>query len=148
IKNTGLKDLELPVFTSDQEHGHKSAENKYFVLPIYEDMHKSVISHLAIANEKGKGSIVSAAKLKTKEVQKNIASLKGEIITYDAKALIKHFWQWDADIKQPFDVHIAGFLLNSLTRDQSLAGLAREWLDLETEAEQLDELDRLRLDMA
>jgi len=151
IKQSGLKSSELHVLGSAADFAHDSKQNTYFALAAYADPQKKVLSHLALANEHGKGSIISAEQLANPEVQKKLQALQakgGEVVTYDAKALLKHYWNWGGDIDKPFDVMIAAFLLNSLTRDQSLAGLARQWLDLEIEAEELDELARLRLEMA
>ncbi|HTE21431.1 MAG TPA: DNA polymerase I [Candidatus Limnocylindria bacterium] len=151
IKQSGLKSSDLHVLDSAKDFAHEPTQNTYFALAAYADPQKKTISHLALANEHGKGSIISAEQLASPDVQKKLQALQvkgGEVVTYDAKALIKHYWTWGADVDKPFDVMIAAFLLNSLTRDQSLAGLAREWLDLEIEAEELDELERLRLEMA
>lgn len=148
VRKSGLKSYELKEFSDGDGFGHLEKEHTYFVLPLFEDKHKKVITHLAIANDKGKGSIISADRLALPEVQQALAKLQGEIVTYDAKALLKQFQAWLEQPPKIFDVQIAAFLLNSLVRDQSIAGLAREWLDLETEAEELDELDQLRLDAA
>ncbi len=148
VKRSGLKSYELKEFSDGDDFGHLEKQHTYFVLPLFEDKHKKVITHLAIANDKGKGSIISADRLALPDVQQVLADLRGEVVTYDAKALLKQFKAWAEQPPKIFDVQIAAFLLNSLTRDQSIAGLAREWLDLETEAEDLDTLDRLRLDAA
>ncbi len=148
IRQSGLKAYELSVLKEDEGFDHVKTASTYFVLPTYADAHKKTLTYLAIANEHGKGSIISADRLALPEVQETLAALTGEIVTYDAKALLKQFEAWTDNPPKLFDVQIAAFLLNSLTRDQSLAGLAREWLDLETEAEEMDELARLRLDMA
>lgn len=148
VRKNGLKTYELKEFSDGDDFGHLEKEHTYFVLPLFEDKHKKAITHLAIANEQGKGSIISAEQLAKPDVQKALAALYGEVVTYDAKALLKQFKAWAEQPPKIFDVQIAAFLLNSLTRDQSLAGLAREWLDLETEAEELDKLERLRLDAA
>jgi DNA polymerase I len=148
IKQSGLKSSELNVLGSAKDFDHGSEQSTYFALAAYADPQKKILTHLALADAHGKGSIISAEQLKKPDVQKKLAALKGEVVTYDAKALIKHYWQWDADMAEPFDVLIAAFLLNSLTRDQSIAGLARQWLDLEIEAEDRDELETLRLEMA
>lgn len=148
VRKNGLKSYALKEFGDGDDFGHLEKEQTYFVLPLYEDKYKRTITHLAIANDKGKGSIISADRLALPEVQQVLVNLQGEIVTYDAKALLKQFQAWLEQPPKIFDVQIAAFLLNSLVRDQSIAGLAREWLDLETEAEDLDELDRLRLDTA
>ena len=148
IKQSGLKSSALDVLKHAKELGPGGTTNTYFALAHYGDPHKTEITHLALADEHGKGSIITAGLLNTPDVQQKLRSLQGRVITYDAKALIKHFWDWGADMQDIFDTHIAAFLLNSLTRDQSIAGLAREWLDLEIEAEDRDELETLRLEMA
>jgi DNA polymerase I len=148
VRKDGLKSSDLNVLSSAKDFAHDAGASTYFALAAYADPQKKVITHLALMSEQGKGSIISAEQLEKPAVQKKLAALKGEVVTYDAKALIKHYWDWGADIAKPFDVRIAAFLLNSLMRDQTLAGLAREWLDLEIEAEQRDELEQLRLEMA
>jgi hypothetical protein len=57
------------------------------------------------------------------------------VVGYDLKRLIKCLadYQISLDFTRVFDVQIAAFMLNSLLRDQSIAGLAREYLDLELE---------------
>lgn len=62
------------------------------------------------------------------------------IVGYDTKALIKHLWKFkiELDFSTVFDIHIAAFMINSLIRDQSLIGLARDYLDLELEAEGME----------
>lgn len=146
IRKSGLRALDLSelknVTDLDDEH------NTYFALPRYADLQKKSLTHLAIADERGKGSVITTERLDSPEVKKKLAGLRGEVVTYDAKSLIKHYWQWGADMDSVFDVQIAAFLLNPLTRDQSLAGLAREHLDLEIEAEELDDAERLRLELA
>ena len=148
IKQSGLKSSPLNVLTHAKELEDDDKPNTYFALAHYADAHKKEITHLALADEHGKGSIISAGLLNTPDVQQKLKRLQGQVVTYDAKALIKHVWHWGADMVEPRDVLIAAFLLNSLTRDQSIAGLAREWLDLEIEAEERDELETLRLEMA
>lgn len=69
--------------------------------------------------------------------QKQFESLALRSFTgYDVKRLLKHLSpDFLSQVGKLFDVQIAAFMLNSLIRDQSLAGLAREFLDLEIEAE-------------
>ncbi len=148
IRLSGLKSYELSLFNTGDKFDQGKNTDTYFVLPVYSDSHKKTVTHLAIANEHGKGSIILADQLTDSEVQKALINLSGTIVTYDAKALLKQFVAWLDTERTIFDVQIAAFMLNSLTRDQSIAGLAREWLDLETEAEEMDELARLRLDTA
>lgn len=148
VRKSGLKSSKLSVLKSANDLGEEHAKSTYFALAHYKDSHKHEIRYLALADEKGKGSIISAGLLNTPDVQQKLAKLNGQIVTYDAKALVKHYWQWNGDASEVFDVKIAAFLLNSLTRDQSIAGLAREWLDLEIEAEELDDIERLQLEMA
>ena len=56
-------------------------------------------------------------------------------MSYDNKAWLKCLWHHGLGGQDQVDVQVAAFLLNSLYRDQSLAGLAREYLDVELEAE-------------
>lgn len=148
IQKSGLAASDLKVLKTASDLPASGDTNTYFALAHYGDPHKKEITYLALADSQGKGSIISAGLLNTPDVQEKLRSLSGQVVTYDAKALIKHFWQWDSDMTNIFDVYIAAFLLNSLTREKSIAGLAREWLDLEIEAEDRDELEALRLEMA
>lgn len=147
VQRDGLRSADLTELTHAKDLA-TDAETHYFALAHYKDAQKKELTYLALADEHGKGSIISAGLLNTPDIQQKLARLKGRVVTHDAKALIKYFWRWGGDMTEVFDVHMAAFLLNSLTRDQSLAGLAREWLDLEIEAEDRDELETLRLEMA
>lgn len=147
VQEHGLKAANLSELTQAKDLT-PNTDTHYFALAHYKDTQKKELTYLALADEHGKGSIISAGLLNTPDVQQKLARLKGQVVTHDAKALIKHYWRWNGDMTEIFDVHMAAFLLNSLTRDQSLAGLAREWLDLEIEREELDETETLRLEMA
>jgi DNA polymerase I len=72
-----------------------------------------------------------------------------EIVGYDIKRLLRtNPKPKTQNPKSLFDIQIASFMLNSLIRDQSLAGLARELLDLEIEAEDLDEDQKMYTELA
>jgi len=149
IRNNGLKSYNLSSPEKSKKFKQVKQSGTYFLLPKFIDSSKKTLKYLAIADSQGKGSIISADQLALAEVQEALAEFRGKIVTYDAKALLKHFQAWISSRLTIFDVQIASFLLNSLIRDQSLAGLAREWLDLETEADVLDdELEQLRLNTA
>jgi len=149
IRNNGLKSYDLSSPESGKKIKKVEQSGTYYMLPQFTDSSKKTLKYLAIADSKGKGSIISADQLALAEVQDALTEFRGKIVTYDAKALLKHFQAWIDSQLKIFDVQIAAYLLNSLTRDQSLAGLAREWLDLETEADTPDdELDSLRLSTA
>lgn len=149
IRNNGLKSYNLSSPEKSKKFKQVKQSGTYFLLPKFTDSSKKTLKYLAIADSQGKGSIISADQLALAEVQEALAEFRGKIVTYDAKALLKHFQAWISSRLTIFDVQIASFLLNSLIRDQSLAGLAREWLDLETEADVLDdELEQLRLNTA
>jgi DNA polymerase-1 len=105
----------------------------------YEDKQKHSLIELIVAAD-GKAVIVPIRDLPAKASR--IAELIKDkrVLSYDTKALIKHLWKHglELDFTNVFDTHIAGFMVNSLIRDQSLIGLAREHLDLELEAEDID----------
>jgi DNA polymerase-1 len=101
----------------------------------YADKLKKELIELVIA-EGQKAVIIPAVDL-TKKHDKIMSLLKDKlVIGYDTKALVKHLWHnsIDLDYSKVFDTHIAAFMVNSLVRDQSLVGLARDYLDLELEA--------------
>ena len=105
----------------------------------YGDKLKRELVELIISAD-GKAVVVSAKDLSSKS--KQISSLLSgkRVLGYDTKALVKHLWKHklDLDYTKVFDIHIASFMVNSLVRDQSLIGLARNYLDLELEAEELE----------
>lgn len=149
IRDNGLKSYDLTKLTEGKDLSSVNPDSgAYFILPMYADANAKMLAHLAIANEEGKGSIITADQLSSPDVQTALRDITGKIVTYDAKSLLKHFQAWADNPPELFDVQIAAFMLNSLTRDQSIEGLAREWLDLEIEAELLDEMDKLRLSVA
>lgn len=110
----------------------------------YAEKMKQQLVELALSD--GSKAVVVAADDIEKKRGELAGLLKGTAIYgYDTKALIKHLWKagLTLDFGCVFDVHIAGFMVNSLVRDQSLAGLARDFLDLELDAEATDERTRL-----
>lgn len=87
----------------------------------------------------GCSGVCKRSKFKVKTNKSSLLSGK-RVLGYDTKALVKHLWKHklDLDYTKVFDIHIASFMVNSLVRDQSLIGLARNYLDLELEAEELE----------
>lgn len=67
-----------------------------------------------------------------------------DVVSYDTKSLTKILWQHgiELDFQKVFDVQIVAFVVNSLLRDQSISGLAREYLDIELDIEEQDEVSR------
>lgn len=104
----------------------------------YADKLKRELTELAIVSG-GKAVLLTADSLANKAPKIRELCEGKRIIGYDTKALVKHLWKYDInlDFRRVFDVHIAAFMVNSLIRDQSLVGLARDFLDLELEAEEL-----------
>lgn len=102
----------------------------------YADKLKKELVEIVIA-EGTKAVIISASDIDSK--RSKIASLIKDklVLGYDTKALVKHLWRHnlDLDYDHVFDTYIAAFMINSLVRDQSLVGLARDYLDLELEAD-------------
>ncbi len=102
----------------------------------YGDKLKRELIEIILAAD-GKAVIVSAEELDDKSALiKKLLSGK-RLLGYDTKALTKHLWKHgiEVDFTKAFDTHIAGFMVNSLVRDQSLMGLARNFLDIELETE-------------
>ncbi len=68
---------------------------------------------------------------------------------YDVKRTLKKLSpEYLAQFGKLFDVQIAAFMLNSIIRDQTLAGLAREFLDLEIEAEDTTPEQKMCVELA
>ncbi len=68
---------------------------------------------------------------------------------YDVKKLLKNLSsEFSGQVSKLFDVQIAAFMLNSIIRDQSLAGLAREFLNLEIEAQDTSDDQRMMVELA
>jgi DNA polymerase I len=111
----------------------------------YADKLKRELIEVLLAAD-GKAVIVPANELSKKSKQITALLHEKQLIGYDTKALVKHLWQHgiDLDFTKVFDVHIASFMVNSLLRDQTVAGIARECIDLELEAGDITE-DKLFL---
>lgn len=105
----------------------------------YADKQKKELVEIVVAVD-GKAVTIAADMLKDKAKMLTGLFKDKTILSYDTKSLIKHLWEHNVnlDFSLVFDIHIASFLINSLVRDQSLVGLARSYLDLELEAEEID----------
>lgn len=155
VRAMGLQPQPLKELQSPEELVKLSAQKEYFALAYYSDALKKELTHLAICTDTDDGFIITAEQLGDPKYQKALADNPATYydnlcVSHNVKPLLKYYWSVGADMYQNslFDVHIAAFMINSLSRDLSIAALAREYLDLELEAEEADELDRLRLEMA
>jgi DNA polymerase I len=103
----------------------------------YADKDKKELIEIVISDGKN-AAVISEANLTAKKDQISGLISGAKIYGYDTKALVKHLLLYgiELDFGQVFDTHIAGFMVNSLVRDQTLVGLARTYLDLELEAEE------------
>ncbi len=155
IQASGLELAKLSVASSPADLERITTKTFFYLLGQYDDPLGRNLRQLAIADEKGKGVILTGEQLAKRTYQKVLAAQAGRffsktVVSHDSKALIRHFlsWGYTGAVHTLFDVQVAGFFLNALIRDQSLAALAREWLNLEIEAEEMEEGDRLKLHVA
>ena len=129
VKEAGI---EAPVTAEDIEPDSKTI----IIHARYTDKLKRELVEIVLSD--GKKAVVIAFADLTKKAKKVSDLLAGKaVVGYDTKALVKHLWHHgiDLDYSRVFDTHIAAFMVNSLVRDQSLVGLARDYLDLELEVE-------------
>jgi DNA polymerase-1 len=134
VRNSGIK---APAKTADIE---ASGKESVVIHARYNDKLKRDITHVLVAVD-GKAIVLEASDVLAKRDKLTELIKDKLVIGYDTKALVKHLWKWGIklDYSRVFDVHIASFMVNSLVRDQSLIGLARSYLDLELEAEEVDQ---------
>lgn len=123
--------LTAPTITQDLDEKSETV----LIHAQYSDQLKRTLTNIIVVSA-GKAVVLTPEDLRAKAAK--LAGLLGskQIVGYDTKALVKHLWKagLDLDFTKVFDVHIAAFMVNSLVRDQSVAGLARDFLDLEIEA--------------
>jgi len=154
IRKNGLKPFELNDLRSADELKAFDAGAYVTVLPHYSDPAHQTVSELAVANDSGQGFIISQEQLTDTTILKALAempALSGDTVmaAYDFKALAKLFGKWGLpDQRQIFDVQVIGFILNSLNRDQSLAGLADAHLELSITAENFTQREQLCVETA
>lgn len=117
------------------------AESKQIIIHAhYEDKLKKNLVELVISDGK-KAVVVAESDIPAKKDLISGLLSANQVVGYDTKALIKHLWCYgmDLDFKKVLDVHIAAFMVNSLVRDQSIEGLARNFLDIDIVAEHIPE---------
>jgi len=104
----------------------------------YADKLKRELIEIVLTDGK-KAAIVPEPEIVAKKDMITSLLSASQVIGYDTKALTKHLTGYGIhiDFTKVFDTHIAAFMVNSLIRDQSLVGLARDFLDLELEAEEI-----------
>ncbi len=127
ILTDGLDKLEIGDFATGE---------KLYLHGIYSDKLKRGLVSLAASDGK-KAFVIDADKLASRaDLLSQLIGQAEVIVSYDSKALVKHLWAAgiNLDFDRLSDVHIAAFMINSLIRDQSVAGLARDFLDLELDA--------------
>lgn len=147
---TGFKPRSLKTLDKPEQLKQLKADQYYYVYAEYADASHNQLQQLALATDQADGFIISADQLADKAVQAALKAsgvLTKTAVAYDSKAWLKTLWRHGLDGQGQIDVQVASFLLNSLYRDQSLAGLAREYLDVELEAEDSHDNDRLAAEL-
>jgi len=127
IKNSGLPHPKLSGNTTSD----LPKADSYVVHADYSDSLHRELNRLLIATGDTYVSL-DATNSRSRETKQFLQS--HELIGYDLKSIIRAI---DFQPKAMFDVQIAAFLINPLYRDQSLYGLARDYLELELEAEDM-----------
>lgn len=145
IQENGLKPIKLQAFSDNDKK--QLTESKYvYASVIFED---NKIKWLAVKGEKyDVGFLLNENDLNESKIKKIISELN--LVGIDIKRLFKAvgYNQPSGVLNNIFDIQIAAFLLNPLIRSQSLADLAREYLDLEIDAEELEQVDKLGLELS
>lgn len=149
IKNHGIKTPKVKAVKESQDLDNFIGENFVCVLARFNDIYHDQIDKLYLLNDKNDEiCTISSEILNQKNIRQVLANKN--YASADIKKLLKGLWLADVDTKNSkiFDTQIAGFLLNPLIRSQTTAELAREYLDLEIEAEELGDEDRLVLELS
>lgn len=148
IKNHGLNIPKIKVVTDSQYLKSFIGNDKLYILAKFNDIDHDQIDKLYLLNEKNDEiCTISSEILNQKNIQEVLANKN--YVSADIKKLLKGLWLAGVDTKNStiFDTQIAGFLLNPLIRSQTTAELAREYLDLEIEATDLEDEERLILEL-
>lgn len=148
IKNHGLNIPKINVVTDSQYLKSFINKDKVFILARFNDINHDQIDKLYLLNDKNDEiCTISSEILNQKNIQLVLANK--DYVSADIKKLLKGLWLAGVETKDStiFDTQIAGFLLNPLIRSQTTAELAREYLDLEIEAAELEDEERLILEL-
>jgi DNA polymerase-1 len=148
IKNHGIKTPKVKVVEGLQDLHDFSGNNFIYVLASYNDINHDQIDKLYLLNDKNNEVYtISSEILNQKDIRRALTNKN--YVSADIKKLLKGLWLNGVDTKDStiFDTQIAGFLLNPLIRSQTTAELAREYLDLEIEATDLEDEPRLILEL-
>lgn len=145
IQENGLKPIKLQALSDNDKK--QLTESKYVYASVFFEDNK--IKWLALKGEKyDVGFLLNENDLNESKIKKIISELN--LVGIDIKRLFKAvgYNQPSGVLNNIFDIQIAAFLLNPLIRSQSLADLAREYLDLEIDAEELEQVDKLGLELS
>jgi DNA polymerase-1 len=150
IKATGLAAKVLKPYTKLADLTALAGQKRYALQAQYADPLHRELRQLSIAGTESQGVTLTAKQLASGEVQTKLGELfaTATCIAYDIKALCKSLPDLKLPLKKIYDVQVIAFLLDSLRRDQSMVGLARDYLDLELEAEPLSDTERPALELA
>ncbi len=148
IKENGLDSLSFVRLDGKNELA-KYVDGNIFAAPQYFVDNPKLVEKLGLWDGKSKQAyLLSHSDLQDKNIKDALS--KACIITHDVKKLLKALWNKNAqpNTDKIFDIQIAGFLLNPLIRSRTLAELAREYLNLETEAVELGDEQKLGLELS
>lgn len=145
-KQAGFKSVKLVPANTVEDIKKLEADEKYYAFATYDDKQRTTIKQVGLLTDQGQGVILKAEQLADSAYKKALQAsglLEKVCVSYDNKAWLKALWRLGYTTRKQFDVQVAAFLLNPLYRDQTLAGLAREHLEVDLEAEELAEHELL-----
>ncbi|HMS23331.1 MAG TPA: DNA polymerase I [Candidatus Saccharibacteria bacterium] len=148
IKDHGIKTPITNSVKKPQDLHDLISNNFVYARASFNEVNHEVIDKLYLLNyKKNEVSVISSAELSQKDFKETLSDLN--FVSADIKKLLKGLWLAgiSTDKSTIFDTQIAGFLLNPLIRSQTTAELAREYLDLEIEATDLEDEARLILEL-
>lgn len=126
--------------------------DNYYMLARY-SADSGEIEYLAITGGAGEAALLDSNQLNQPSYQralndKLLSVSKLQCVSVDSKTLIKGLWQKNQSVSSNlFDLQIAAFLLDPLGGNQTLAGLAREWLNLEIELETRSNKEQIAIEL-
>lgn len=148
IKDHGIKTPKISTVKKPHDLHGLVSNNFVYVRASFDETNHGLIDKLYLLDDKkSEVSVVSSTELCQKEFIEILSNLN--FVSADIKKLLKGLWLVGISTNKStiFDTQIAGFLLNPLIRSQTTAELAREYLDLEIEATDLEDEARLILEL-
>lgn len=135
IRDNGLGKITAKKYSKIDDLKNLLSKDECFMAFEYSDGSKKIIKNIALTDKQANQAIILPLEVFQKpDIQKMLANKT--FVGIDLKTLLRNLIDFSASkqTNKLFDIQIASFLLNPLARDQSVAELAREHLDLEIEA--------------